>query len=109
MFQLSRRSLLSALALAPFLPAAAQAQSVPSPLQLVGPVAQYKLYVTQNVGKLVTDTRAFTAAVKAGNIALAQRLYAPTRMSYERVEPVAELFSDLDAAIDSRADDHERR
>lgn len=110
MIHLSRRSLLGALAVAPILPGAALAQSgVPSPLQLVGPVAQYKIYVTQNVRKLVTDTRAFVAAVKAGNIALAQRLYAPTRMSYERIEPVAELFSDLDAAIDSRADDHERR
>src|SRR3546814_712520 len=29
-------------------------------------------------------------------------------MSYERIEPVAELFSDLDASIDSRADDHEK-
>jgi iron uptake system component EfeO len=86
----------------------AAAQSAPSPLQLVGPIAQYKLYVNENVRKLVADTRAFTTAVKAGNLALAQRLYATTRTSYEKIEPVAELFSDLDAAIDSRADDHER-
>ena len=31
------------------------------------------------------------------------------RTHYERVEPVAELFSDIDVAIDSRADDHEKR
>jgi iron uptake system component EfeO len=29
-------------------------------------------------------------------------------MSYEAIEPIAELFSDLDQAIDSRADDHEK-
>lgn len=108
MLSVSRRHLLGLVAAAPLLPITVRAQQAPSPLQLVGPVAQYKLFVTQNVRQLVTDTKAFTAAVKAGNIALAQKLYAPTRMSYERIEPVAELFSDLDAAIDSRADDHER-
>jgi len=56
----------------------------------------------------VADTKDFTDAVKAGNVAKAKALFAPTRMSYEAVEPIAELFSDLDAAIDSRADDHEK-
>src|SRR5690606_29093303 len=27
---------------------------------------------------------------------------------YEKIEPIAELFADLDASIDSRADDHEK-
>jgi iron uptake system component EfeO len=108
MTALPRRRLLGLLAATPFAVSAARAQTAPSPLQLVAPIAQYKLYVTQNVRQLVTDTRAFTAAVKAANLPRAQQLYAPTRMSYERIEPVAELFSDLDAAIDSRADDHER-
>ncbi|HWK75793.1 MAG TPA: iron uptake system protein EfeO [Povalibacter sp.] len=79
-----------------------------SPLELVAPVADYKLYVAENSRKLVTDVRNFTAAVKAGDIEKAKQLFAPTRMSYERIEPVAELFSDLDSAIDSRADDHEK-
>lgn len=79
-----------------------------SPLQLVKPVAEYKLYVTKNVEQLVTDTQKFTAAVKAGDVAKAKALYAPTRTSYEKIEPVAELFSDLDGSIDSRADDHEK-
>lgn len=104
-----RRSLLGLIAqISLFGISPAQAQSAPSPLQLVGPIAQYKIYVNENVRKLVADTRAFTAAVKTGNIAQAKRLYAPTRTSYEKIEPIAELFSDLDAAIDSRADDHER-
>ena len=29
-------------------------------------------------------------------------------MHYESIEPIAELFSDLDASIDSRVDDHEK-
>ncbi len=79
-----------------------------SPLELVAPVADYKLYVAENARKLVADTRNFTAAVKAGDIEKAKQLFAPTRMNYERIEPLAELFSDLDSAIDSRADDHEQ-
>lgn len=76
-------------------------------LALVGPVAEYKIYVVENAAQLETDTAAFVAAVKAGNIEQARALYAPTRTSYEKIEPVAELFSDLDGDIDSRADDHE--
>ncbi len=78
-----------------------------SPLELVGPISEYKIYVSRNVQKLVADTRVFVAAVKAGDTEKAKALYAPTRTSYEKIEPVAELFSDLDSAIDSRADDHE--
>ncbi|MDN5843159.1 MAG: iron uptake system protein EfeO [Alcaligenaceae bacterium] len=86
---------------------ASVASAAVNPLQLVAPISEYKIYVSQNVEKLVNDTKRFTDAVKAGKIDRAKALFAPTRMHYERIEPVAELFSDLDASIDSRADDHE--
>lgn len=76
-------------------------------LDLVAPIAEYKMYVTENVNQLVKDTTTFVNAIKAGDVEKAKVLYAPTRVSYERVEPIAELFSDLDVAIDSRADDYE--
>ena len=79
-----------------------------APYELVTPVAEYKIYVTESVQELVTETRAFTEAVKAGNLDKAKALFAPTRTHYEAIEPIAELFSDLDASIDSRADDHEQ-
>ncbi|HWX50952.1 MAG TPA: iron uptake system protein EfeO [Roseomonas sp.] len=107
-----RRLLLSgaglmALSLAAALPPAGAARAAAvSPLELAAPIAQYKLYVIGEVRQLVERTRAFTGAVKAGDLQKAQALYAPTRVHYERIEPLAELFSDLDAAIDSRADDH---
>ncbi|MBD1554021.1 iron uptake system protein EfeO [Pseudomonas typographi] len=78
-----------------------------SSLDLVQPISDYKIYVTDEVGKLVTETKAFTDAVKKGDIATAKKLYPTTRVHYEAIEPIAELFSDLDAAIDSREDDHE--
>ncbi|WP_439865436.1 iron uptake system protein EfeO [Pseudomonas antarctica] len=79
-----------------------------APLDLVGPVSDYKIYVTEEIGKLVTQTQAFTDAINKGDLATAQKLYAPTRVHYESIEPIAELFSDLDASIDSRVDDHEK-
>ncbi|WP_421505026.1 iron uptake system protein EfeO [Erwinia rhapontici] len=81
----------------------------PDVLQLVGPIADYKLYVTQEVAQLVTGTKAFTDAVKAGDLAKAKALFAPTRQHYERIEPIAELFSDLDGQIDAREDDFEKK
>ena len=59
--------------------------------------------------RLAATTAAFTAAVKAGDLAKARELYAPTRVDYETIEPIAELFNDLDGNIDSRADDHEKK
>ena len=54
-------------------------------------------------------TAAFVAAVKAGDVDRAKALYAPARIPYERIEPVAESFGDLDPAIDARDDDVPRR
>jgi iron uptake system component EfeO len=78
-------------------------------MDLVVPVSNYKLFVSKKVDGLVAATAAFTAAVKSGDLATAQSLYATTRINYETIEPIAELFNDLDANIDSRADDHEKK
>lgn len=101
---MQRLTLVAALAMG-LMAGAAHAQT--SPLDLVGPVSDYKLYVGDQVDQLKTNTAAFVAAIKAGDLDKARALYAPTRVFYERIEPLAELFSDLDGSIDSRADDHE--
>lgn len=75
---------------------------------LIGPLAEYKMYVMDEVQQYVATTQAFTDAVKRGDIATAKKLYAPARQHYERIEPVAELFADLDAAMDAREDDYEQ-
>ena len=49
----------------------------------------------------------FVAAVKDGDVEKAKALYAPARMHYERIEPVAESFGDLDPRIDARKNDVE--
>ena len=78
-------------------------------LSLGGAITAYKAYVMAETTQLVTDTKAFTDAINAGDIEKAKALYAPTRQHYERIEPIAELFSDLDGSIDAREDDYEQK
>lgn len=78
-------------------------------LSLGDAITAYKAYVTAETAQLVSGTKAFTDAVKAGDIEKAKALYAPTRQHYERIEPIAELFSDLDGSIDAREDDFEKK
>ncbi|HVW91257.1 MAG TPA: iron uptake system protein EfeO [Devosia sp.] len=85
------------------------AQAAVSPLDLVQPISDYKIYVGQQVDQLVITIQKFVDSIQKGDIETAKNLYAPSRVYYERVEPLAELFSDLDASIDSRADDHEKK
>ena len=92
---------LGALSLSPAAHAAAT-------LDLVGPISEYKLYVSDRTEALTENTEAFVAAIKAGDVEKAKALFAPTRLDYEAIEPIAELFSDLDGSIDSRADDYEQ-
>jgi iron uptake system component EfeO len=65
----------------------------------------YKAYVIAEVDKLLPATKKFTDAVRAGDIPLARQLFAPARYSYEKVEPVAESFGDLDPEVDARVND----
>ncbi len=78
-------------------------------LSLGDAITAYKAYVTKETADPVAGTKAFTDAVKAGDIEKAKSLYAPTRQHYERIEPIAELFSDLDGSIDAREDDYEQK
>jgi iron uptake system component EfeO len=68
-------------------------------------VATYRRYLEHNAAALVSATEPFVAAVVAGNVAEAKSLYAAARIPYERIEPVAEAFGDLDPRIDAREND----
>ncbi|MET0990641.1 MAG: iron uptake system protein EfeO [Glaciihabitans sp.] len=67
----------------------------------------YVAYVKDQIEVLVPATRAFLDAYRSGDDATARELYAATRASYERIEPVAESFGDLDPKIDFREADVE--
>lgn len=65
----------------------------------------YVAYVKDQVAQLVTGTDTFLDAYTSGDDATARSLYAITRANYERIEPVAESFGDLDPEIDFREAD----
>lgn len=46
----------------------------------------------------------FTDAVAAGDIEAAKKIYADSRLGWERTEPVAESFGDIDPKVDLRED-----
>jgi iron uptake system component EfeO len=68
-------------------------------------VDQYRAYLEQNTDELVAKTQPFVDAVIVGNVARAKSLYPAARIPYERIEPVAESFGDLDPRIDAREND----
>jgi iron uptake system component EfeO len=68
-------------------------------------VQQYREFVEKNTDELVAETKPFVAAVVAGDVAKAKSLYPAARIPYERIEPVAESFGDLDPRIDAREND----
>jgi iron uptake system component EfeO len=64
----------------------------------------YTRYITAQSEALVQKTADFVAAVKAGDVPKSKQLYPIARSYYERIEPVAEIFGDLDPKIDGRED-----
>jgi iron uptake system component EfeO len=65
----------------------------------------YADYLANNTTALEEQTGKFVELVKAGKVDEAKAAFAPTRIYYERIEPVAEKFGDLDPAIDFREAD----
>jgi iron uptake system component EfeO len=67
----------------------------------------YQTYVKNNTGALIDKTTEFVNAVKAGDAEKAKALFPVARTYWERIEPVAESFGELDPAIDAREADLE--
>lgn len=68
----------------------------------------YAAYVDDQITFLLVPVQELAAAIKAGDVAAAQAAYVKARPFYERIEPVAESFPDLDPAIDLRIGDVEQ-
>ena len=67
--------------------------------------SEYQDYVDGQSELLVDRTEEFVAAVKAGDVAKAKKLYATSRVPWERIEPIAEKFGTLDPEVDAREGD----
>jgi len=68
-------------------------------------VARYRRYIEGQTIVLTAKTRRFVQRLQAGDLEGAKAAYADARIPYERIEPVAESFGDLDPGIDARAGD----
>ena len=66
----------------------------------------YKKFVENQVDTLLKDTEKFAETLKAGNLDEAKKQYPVIRMAYERSEPIAESFGELDVNIDFRLADY---
>jgi len=68
----------------------------------------YQAYVEKESAALLAGTQEFVAAYRAHRDDEARSTYAETRSHWERIEPVAESFGDLDPKMDLREADLEQ-
>ena len=87
--------------------ASAVTASAQSSVDLSKETAEYKAWVQTQIDSLLADTQKFVALLEAGKLEEAKALYPKVRMYYERSEPIAESFGDLDPRIDNREADLE--
>lgn len=73
--------------------------------ELTAAAASYERYVESQTGALIDKTTEFVDAVKAGEVDEAKALFPRARTYWERIEPVAEIFGDLDPITDGREPD----
>jgi iron uptake system component EfeO len=73
--------------------------------EITAATTAYKTWVQGQVTGLRANTKKFTDAVRAGNVAEAKKQFAPSRVNWERIEPIAGLVEEIDGVVDSRVDD----
>jgi iron uptake system component EfeO len=75
----------------------------------IGALAEYKVYLAGETRSFVSAVTDLSDAIKAGNLDAARALYGPARIAYAHLGPVAGPLSDLDTAINARANDYEKK
>ncbi|MFF6852320.1 iron uptake system protein EfeO [Streptomyces antimycoticus] len=71
-------------------------------------VAEYRTYVQKQADDTLPVVQKFADAIKKDDLEGAKKLYAPSRVGWERTEPVAESFGDIDPKVDVREDGLEK-
>lgn len=74
----------------------------PSLVAYVGPLAEYRVKLLTQAAALQKALRAVNVAVKAGDLEQAREAYLKAHQAYARMEPMSDLFSDLDAQLNVR-------
>ncbi|WP_445480231.1 iron uptake system protein EfeO [Lysinibacillus irui] len=86
-------------------PATEQAEQATQEVDLTGELSAYQQFALEQMDQFLLETEKFVNLFKAGDIEGAKAAYAPARMYFERSEPIAESFGDLDPRIDGRLAD----
>jgi iron uptake system EfeUOB component EfeO/EfeM len=87
----------------------AQAKAKPSMVAFIGPLSEFRVYLSSQGSALVKAVTALEQAIEAGDLTQAQALYVPAREAYQRLAPASQRLAELDNAINARADYFEKR
>ena len=87
----------------------AAARAKPSMVAFVGPLSEFRVYLSSQGSALIKAVTALEQAIAAGDLGQAQALYIPARAAYQRLAPAAQRLAELDNRINARADYFEQR
>ena len=87
----------------------ASARARPAMVAFIGPLSEFRVYLSSQGSALTKATDALSQAIAAGDLAQAQALYVPAREAYQRLAPAAQRLAELDNSINARADYFEKR
>ncbi|MBI6632115.1 iron uptake system protein EfeO [Pseudomonas paralactis] len=87
----------------------AQAKAKPSMVAFIGPLSEFRVYLSGQGSALIKAVTALQQAIDAGDLAQAQALYVQAREAYQRLAPASQRLAELDNAINARADYFEKR
>ncbi|SFQ58388.1 Iron uptake system EfeUOB, component EfeO/EfeM [Pseudomonas sp. NFPP07] len=87
----------------------AQAKARPSMVAFIGPLSEFRVYLSRQSSALIKAVSELEHAIQAGDLAQAQALYLPARAAYQRLAPAAQRLGELDNRINARADYFEKR
>jgi iron uptake system component EfeO len=74
----------------------------PSRVDLIGPLAEYRVYASYEIDGLVEDTRRLADALKSGDLNAARTAYTDAHAHYARIASIAVFFPDLDGSVDDQ-------
>ena len=87
----------------------ANARARPALVAFIGPLSEFRVYLSSQGNALTKAVDALSQAIAAGDLAQAQALYVPAREAYQRLAPAAQRLAELDNSINARADYFEKR
>ena len=87
----------------------ASAKARPSMVAFIGPLSEFRVYLSSQGSALIKAVDALSQAIASGDLQQAQAQYVPAREAYQRLAPAAQRLAELDNAINARADYFEKR